>query len=158
MMIPKLAAVLAAITLAGGGAALAQDKAMPAKAPPAPPEWEMIDTNKDGSISRDEWMKAAAARFDRFDVSKDGKLSPEEMRFGMFEEHRHMRGGHGPHDGPGADGPATGASARPRPRPAPRRPTHRAPGVNRRSRPVRTCRGASRAPRPARRLRGLRRR
>lgn len=105
MTIRKLAAVLAAITLAGGGAALAQDKAIPAKTPPAPPQWEMIDTNKDGSISRDEWMKAAAARFDRFDVSKDGKLSPEEMRFGMFEEHRHMRGGHGPHDGPGADGP-----------------------------------------------------
>jgi hypothetical protein len=117
----KLAALLAAsaLTSLGGGAALAQTRPAPAAQDQQArgPHHDMIDLNKDGVITKDEWMKAAAARFERFDVSKDGKISREEMRFGMFEEmrmHDHGRGGPGgwhrgpqggPQGGPGREGP-----------------------------------------------------
>jgi hypothetical protein len=113
MMKLKFAALLAASALTfGTGAAMAapqQDHAPPKAEQGRGPHHDMIDLNKDGSISKDEWMKAAAMRFEKFDVSKDGKLSREEMRFGRFEEMR-MHGGrghggergwqHGPHGGP----------------------------------------------------------
>ncbi|MEP9357323.1 hypothetical protein [Sphingomonas sp. KR3-1] len=104
----KLAVLLAAsaLTSLSGGAALAQTRPAPApQGQQAPrPHHDMIDLNKDGVITKDEWMKAAAARFERFDVSKDGKLSREEMRFGRFEEMRmHRSRGHG-HVGPGGPG------------------------------------------------------
>lgn len=104
MMKLKLAALLAASAFTfGTGAAMAapQDKAPP-KAEQRAPHQNPIDLNKDGFVSKDEWMKAAAARFDKFDVSKDGKLSREEMRFGRFEEMR-KHGGRG-HGGPGGPG------------------------------------------------------
>jgi len=113
MMKLKLAALLAAgaITL-GSGAAMAQERPAPKAEHPRAPHHDPFDLNNDGFVTKDEWMKAAAARFDRFDVSKDGKISREEMRFGHFEEMqhmRHMRGGHGwhhggPHGGPGGMG------------------------------------------------------
>jgi len=105
MMKLKLAALLAASALTfGTGAAMAapQDRTPPRAEKAEGPRHNPIDLNKDGFISKDEWMKAAAARFEKFDVSKDGKLSREELRFGRFEEHRHMRRGHGwGHGGPG---------------------------------------------------------
>lgn len=113
MMKLKLAALLAASAFtfgAGAAMAAAQDHAPP-QAEQRASHQNPIDLNKDGFVSRDEWMKAAAARFDRFDVSKDGKLSREEMRFGRFEEMRMHHGrGHGgwhrgPHGGPGHEGP-----------------------------------------------------
>lgn len=118
MMKLKFAALLAASALTfGTGAAMAapQDHTPPKAEHARGPHHDIMDFNKDGFISRDEWMKAAAARFDRFDVSKDGKISREEMRFGRFEEmrrmgHRWHRGGPGgPHGhpgfGPGHQGP-----------------------------------------------------
>ncbi len=107
----KLAALLAAGAIAfGGGAALAapaqQDQTAPKAQMARRPHHNPMDANKDGMISRDEWMKAAAARFERFDVNKDGKISRQELRFGRFEERmhrRHRRGWQhgGPHRGPG---------------------------------------------------------
>jgi hypothetical protein len=38
------------------------------------------DANGDGVITHDEAMAQADARFDRMDVNKDGKLTPDEMR------------------------------------------------------------------------------
>lgn len=67
---------------------------------PQPPEF------KDG-ITKEEWLKQAAARFDAMDVNKDGKISKEEM--GEFRKKggegpgRHKRG-EGPDKGPG-EGP-----------------------------------------------------
>ncbi|MDF2385426.1 EF-hand domain-containing protein, partial [Nostoc ellipsosporum NOK] len=105
----KLAALLAAGAIAfGGGAALAapaqQDQTAPKAQMARRPHHNPMDANKDGMISRDEWMKAAAARFERFDVNKDGKISRQELRFGRFEERmhrRHRRGWQhgGPHHG-----------------------------------------------------------
>ena len=119
MMKLKFAALLAASALTfGTGAAMAapQDRTPP-KAEQRAPRQNPMDLNKDGFVSKDEWMKAAAARFEKFDVSKDGKLSREEIRFGRFEQH-HMHGrGHGfhrggrggpergPHGGPGRESP-----------------------------------------------------
>ncbi|MDQ0250546.1 hypothetical protein J2W22_002610 [Sphingomonas kyeonggiensis] len=111
MMKLKLAALLAAGTLTfGTGAAMAapQDRTPPRTEKAQGPRHNPIDLNKDGFVSRDEWMKAAAARFERYDVSKDGKLSREELRFGRFEQMRRHGRGHGgrggwhrgPHGGP----------------------------------------------------------
>jgi hypothetical protein len=117
----KLAALLAASAVTfGTGAAMAapQDRTPPKAEQARKPHENPIDLNKDGFVSKDEWMKAAAARFEKFDVSKDGKLSREELRFGRFEEMRKHggrgRGGpggwhRGPHGGPqgspGREGP-----------------------------------------------------
>lgn len=98
MMKLKLAALLAASALTfGTGAAMAapQQDRTPPKAEQRAPRENPMDLNKDGVVSKDEWMKAAAARFEKFDVSKDGKLSREEIRFGRFEEMRKHRHGHG---------------------------------------------------------------
>jgi hypothetical protein len=112
----KLAALLAAsVVTFGTGAAMAapQDRTPPKAERARKPHENPIDLNKDGFVSKDEWMRAAAARFDKFDVSKDGKISREEMRFGRFEEMRKHRGGpggrggwhRGPQGGPGHEGP-----------------------------------------------------
>jgi hypothetical protein len=109
MMKLKLAALLAASAFTfGTGAAMAapQDRTPP-KAEQRAPRHNPMDLNKDGFVSKDEWMKAAAARFEKFDVSKDGKLSREEIRFGRFEAMRKHRHGHGFHHG-GRGGPEHG--------------------------------------------------
>ena len=92
-------------------------------------------------ITRDAWMKAAAARFERFDVNKDGKISRQELRFGRFEERMHRRHRHGwqhggPHRGPGfgpgREGPGGPhrrfGSPPPAGQPAPAAPAAPAPG------------------------------
>ena len=49
------------------------------------------DANKDGQITRAEWIAAANWRFDRLDADKDGKLVTSELP---------RRRGHGHHRGP----------------------------------------------------------
>ncbi|HJQ57360.1 MAG TPA: hypothetical protein VJ890_10660 [Vineibacter sp.] len=62
--------------------------------PPAPPAtqqgprqgrrggmFQRLDTDKDGAVSRVEWMAADDTRFDRLDANKDGKLAFGEFRF-----------------------------------------------------------------------------
>ena len=39
----------------------------------------LMDTDKSGKISRDEWMKFMAAEFDRLDKDKSGELDPKEL-------------------------------------------------------------------------------
>ncbi|WP_171012461.1 MULTISPECIES: hypothetical protein [unclassified Sphingomonas] len=146
MMKLKLAALFAAGAITfGGGAALAapaqQDQAAPKAQMARRPHHSPFD--KDGMITRDAWMKAAAARFERFDVNKDGKISRQELRFGRFEERMHRRhrqgwhhgGAHrGPGFGPGREGPGgPGGPHRrfgppPAGQPAPAAPATPAPG------------------------------
>ena len=52
---------------------------------------KMVDTDKDGKVSKAEALAAAAARFDRADADKDGVITEEERK---AARHGH-RGGHG---------------------------------------------------------------
>lgn len=67
----------------------------------------MADANKDGAVSRDEFLAGHAKHFDMADANKDGKLSPEERKAAheKMREHMsgmmgkgHMGGMHGGHD------------------------------------------------------------
>lgn len=39
----------------------------------------LMDTDKNGKISRDEWMKFMAEEFDRLDKDRSGELDPKEL-------------------------------------------------------------------------------
>jgi Ca2+-binding EF-hand superfamily protein len=39
----------------------------------------LMDTDKNGKISKEEWMKFMSAEFDRLDVDKSGELDPHEL-------------------------------------------------------------------------------
>ena len=39
----------------------------------------LMDTDKSGKVSRDEFMRFMAAEFDRLDVNKDGELDVKEL-------------------------------------------------------------------------------
>jgi len=39
----------------------------------------LMDTDKNGKISRQEWMNFMAAEFDRLDKDKSGELDPKEL-------------------------------------------------------------------------------
>lgn len=75
---------------------------------------KMADTNKDGAVSREEFVSAAMAHFDKADANHDGNLTPDERRAAMKAMHekmkamggmgRGMRGGM--HDGPTPPPPA----------------------------------------------------
>lgn len=40
---------------------------------------QLMDTDKDGRVSREEWMRFMAAEFDHLDVNHDGYLSVREL-------------------------------------------------------------------------------
>jgi hypothetical protein len=85
----------AAAMLLMAGSAYAEDK--PATAPatattsaPAPADgkhmgkhkgmmFEMMDTNHDGSVSKDEFTAHHTARFDKMDANHDGSVNKEEI-------------------------------------------------------------------------------
>ncbi len=88
-----MAAVVATFLMAG--AAFAEDKpATPAATTPPPATatmgmgagmhhkgmmFEMLDTNKDGMVSKDEFMTSHMARFEKMDANKDGNVNKEEI-------------------------------------------------------------------------------
>ncbi|MFY9907152.1 MAG: hypothetical protein WBX02_21180 [Terriglobales bacterium] len=39
----------------------------------------LMDTDKSGKVSREEWMKFMAAEFDRLDTNHDGQLDVKEL-------------------------------------------------------------------------------
>ncbi len=39
----------------------------------------LMDTNKNGKISKKEWMNYMSAEFDRLDTDKSGELDPKEL-------------------------------------------------------------------------------
>lgn len=67
---------LAALTLAAGGAALAQ------QAPQDPPRQARGDQDGDGRISKSEFVDARVARLTGLDADRDGTVSTAEMQAG----------------------------------------------------------------------------
>lgn len=62
-----------------------------------------VDLNKDGKISKEEFMKHHEAMFDKKDANKDGFLEDTEMHHMMDKMHKHdhdhaKEGGHAPSD------------------------------------------------------------
>lgn len=41
-------------------------------------KWEMMDTNKDGAVSKDEFHNAHMEKFKKMDANSDGKVTKEE--------------------------------------------------------------------------------
>jgi len=41
--------------------------------------FSLMDTNKDGRISKQEWTKFMGSMFDRLDTGKTGALTPQEL-------------------------------------------------------------------------------
>ena len=39
----------------------------------------LMDTDKNGKISKQEWMKFMEAEFDRLDTTKNGRIDPKEL-------------------------------------------------------------------------------
>ncbi len=50
----------------------------------------LMDTDKSGKISKDEWMKFMSAEFDRLDKDHSGQLDPKELQ-GATISFRHYR-------------------------------------------------------------------
>lgn len=48
-----------------------------------------VDANKDGKISKDEFMKHHETMFDKMDANKDGFLDEKEMHHMMDHMHQH---------------------------------------------------------------------
>jgi len=44
----------------------------------------LMDTDKNGKISKAEWMKFMSEEFDRLDKDKNGELDPEELKASRF--------------------------------------------------------------------------
>ena len=80
MRLLVLAAAATAL-LAAAGAAAAQQQQMPSAADIIK-QW---DTNKDGTVSKDEWVAAGRPpeRFDMVDANKDGKITADELAAAM---------------------------------------------------------------------------
>ncbi|PSJ17230.1 calcium-binding protein [Nitrosomonas supralitoralis] len=51
-----------------------------------------VDSNKDGKISKEEFMKHHEAMFEKNDANKDGFLDETERRDMMKNMHKHMHG------------------------------------------------------------------
>jgi Ca2+-binding EF-hand superfamily protein len=69
-----------------GGAALAQKASVPKASDKLALASEnakemllLMDTDKNGKISKQEWMTFMSAEFDRLDVNKSGELDPKEL-------------------------------------------------------------------------------
>ncbi|WP_321341738.1 EF-hand domain-containing protein [Breoghania sp.] len=91
LILTAAAASVAASTFAG--IALAQGDAAPgpqAKMPPRGGMVAMFDTDKDGKISKDEFLARDVRFFDRFDTDKDGVVTKEEIG-GVFAKRMEKR-------------------------------------------------------------------
>ena len=74
----------------GGFEAYAQDSSTPEDAKHTSKR-ETLDTDKDGKISRAEYLARAAKRFEHVDSNNDGFLSKEEMRSMKKDHMQHMK-------------------------------------------------------------------
>jgi EF hand len=83
----KMAAALAGASFAFIGTSFAQDTANVPKYPDKLAIAEanskqlllLMDTDKNGKISKQEWMKFMSAEFDRLDTDHSGELDPHEL-------------------------------------------------------------------------------
>jgi Ca2+-binding EF-hand superfamily protein len=53
----------------------------------------LMDTNKNGRISKDEWMKFMSDEFDRLDTDKSGQLDVKELERSRLRATRHTNTG-----------------------------------------------------------------
>jgi hypothetical protein len=53
----------------------------------------LMDTDKDGKISKKEWMDFASAEFDRLDTDKSGFLDKREIALSRLRATRHSNTG-----------------------------------------------------------------
>jgi hypothetical protein len=64
----------------------------------------MADANKDQAVSRDEFLAAHLEHFEKADADKDGKLTAAERKAAHAQMREHMKGMHGGHAKPAAEG------------------------------------------------------
>ena len=64
----------------------------------------MADTNKDGAISRDEFLAAQAKHFEMMDANKDGTVTIEERQAARAKMRDHMKAMHGAGEKAGHEG------------------------------------------------------
>jgi hypothetical protein len=69
---------IAASLLAGSSLALAEGPDGDCGGKRGEARFEQLDTNKDGTVSKDEFVQKRAAHFDQADANKDGKLTQAE--------------------------------------------------------------------------------
>jgi hypothetical protein len=72
------------------------------------------DANKDGSVTKAEFMAGPLAMFDKADTNKDGFVTADEMKAARPQMRDHKRGPMG-HRGPGPDAPGQDGSPPPPP-------------------------------------------
>lgn len=53
--------------------------------------WKAMDANSDGKISKDEFTKAHAAKFEAMDANKDGFVTKEEKKAHMKMKMKHCK-------------------------------------------------------------------
>jgi Ca2+-binding EF-hand superfamily protein len=73
------AVTIAAAMLVGIGSASAQMGAGPPPVLPPNMLFSGMDTNKDGAVSKQEYLDSHAKKFDAMDKNKDGKITADEM-------------------------------------------------------------------------------
>ncbi|WP_372785760.1 EF-hand domain-containing protein [Phenylobacterium sp.] len=86
MRLVILTAAAAALLIGATSAAAQQPAPAPGGAMPSAADIiKQWDTNKDGTVSKDEWVAAGrpAERFDMVDANKDGKITAEELAAAM---------------------------------------------------------------------------
>lgn len=74
-----LAAAITAVMLAGIGGASAQMNYGPPPVLPPNQLFNSMDTNKDGAVSKQEYLDSHAKKFDAMDKNKDGKITADEL-------------------------------------------------------------------------------
>jgi len=74
-----LVGVLAVCALALAPAARGAEKGTGTEGGGADQKFQMMDTNGDGKISREEYTAGARKMFDKMDANKDGKVTAAEM-------------------------------------------------------------------------------
>lgn len=74
-----LATAIAATMLAGISGANAQMNYGPPPVIPPNMLFNGMDTNKDGAVSKQEYLDSYAKKFDAMDKNKDGKITSDEM-------------------------------------------------------------------------------
>lgn len=90
-----IVAALASAALAVAGTSFAQDTAPGPRFPDKAAEAEanakqllsLMDTDKNGKISKQEWMDFMATEFDRLDKDHSGSLDPHELLKSRVEMH-----------------------------------------------------------------------
>ncbi len=88
ILTPMLAVSLLAAAASSIAPAVADDAPPPAAAPPKLATGitplaqllELMDTDKNGKVSKEEFMRFMEAEFDYADKNKDGELDPAEMK------------------------------------------------------------------------------